>query len=292
MTRLTIRHETRSDYQRPVEFGPHRLLLRPRDSHSIRVLAAALTLSPPGETRWAYDALDNCVCQFTPQGAADNLSIISEIVIERFPAPLAPIRIEDPQTVLPIVYEPRDRLALEPYTAPCTGDEGGELNAWVRAQLDRADEPAVAFLLRLNQTIRTQMTYAERWQEGVQSPAETLRLGSGSCRDFAWLMVEALRRLGYAARFVTGYLHAPRASGVRGAGATHAWVQVFLPDLGWLEFDPTNGLAESADLIAVAVARTPEEAAPVCGTVRGDLSGSSLTVSVDVSLAGALPVAA
>jgi transglutaminase-like putative cysteine protease len=119
----------------------------------------------------------------------------------------------------------------------------------------------------------------------VLEPAETLRAGGGACRDFAWLMVEALRRLGYAARFVTGYLYAPANAGVRGAGATHAWVQVFLPDLGWLEFDPTNGLAESEDLIPVAAARTPDEAAPISGTVQGDLAGSSLTVAVDVRAA-------
>jgi transglutaminase-like putative cysteine protease len=124
------------------------------------------------------------------------------------------------------------------------------------------------FLLRLNGTIHEAFDYREREAEGVQSPAETLRLSSGSCRDYAWLMVEALRHLGYAARFVTGYLYSPGAA-VRGAGATHAWAQVFLPDLGWLEFDPTNGVAESQDLIPVAVARIPEEAAPVSGTLRG-----------------------
>ena len=91
-----------------------------------------------------------------------------------------------------------------------------------------------------------------------------------------------MRRLGYAARFVTGYLYAPETGGLRGASATHAWVQAFLPDLGWLEFDPTNGLAESADLIPVAVARTPQEAAPVTGLLVGDPAGSTLTVSVEV----------
>ena len=144
----------------------------------------------------------------------------------------------------------------------------------------------------MTRTIRETMTYTERYEEGVLTPERTLRAGGGACRDLAWLMVEGLRRLGYAARFVTGYLYAPAAADIRGAGATHAWVQVFLPDLGWLEFDPTNGLAESEDLIPVAAARTPEEAAPVSGMVTGDLAGSRLTVTVDVRAAGPLSTAA
>nr|WP_276608534.1 transglutaminase family protein [Caulobacter sp. SLTY] len=153
-----------------------------------------------------------------------------------------------------------------------------------------ADEPALDFLLRLNRTIDG-FGYRARYEEGVQSPAETLSAGSGTCRDFAWLMVEVLRRAGYAARFVTGYLHSPAAT-LRGAGATHAWCEVFLPDLGWTEFDPTNGLAESPDLIPVAVSRTPREASPVSGALIGDPGQSELIVNVTVSAADNLAAAA
>ena len=124
-------------------------------------------------------------------------------------------------------------------------------------------EPALDFLMRLNRTIHDGFEYQARDQGAAQEPSHTVRMGSGTCRDFAWLMVEALRRLGYAARFVTGYLYSPARSGMRGAGATHAWCEVFLPDLGWTEFDPTNALVESPDLIPVAVTRTPAEAAPI-----------------------------
>ena len=292
MTRLTIRHLTRYDYRAPVTFSPHRLLVRPRDSHSLRVLSANLTFSPAGETRWAYDALGNCVCHFTPAQPADHLLIVSDIDIERFPAPLAPMRIADPQTVLPIVYDANDRVVLAPFMTPASADDGAGLADWVRAQLGAPDEPALEFLLRMTRTIRQTMAYTERYEEGVLTPERTLSAGGGACRDLAWLMVEGLRRLGYAARFVTGYLYAPAAAGIRGAGATHAWVQVFLPDLGWLEFDPTNGLAESEDLIPVAAARTSEEAAPVSGMVTGDLVGSRLTVTVDVRAAEPLSTAA
>lgn len=290
MSRLSIQHDTLYTYERPVAFGPQRLLLRPRDSHSLRVVEASIILSPPGDTRWTYDAFGNCVCWFTPQGQSTSLSISSRLTIERYPAPLAPLEIEDPRSLMPILYNGEDRAALAPYIIPATDDETPEFLTWVRAQMDRSDEPALDFLLRLNGAIRNGFFYQAREAEGVRSPHETLRLG-GTCRDFAWLMVEAARRLGFAARFVTGYLHSPGAS-MRGAGATHAWCEVFLPDLGWTEFDPTNGLAESEDLIPVAASRTPAEAAPVSGVILGDPGTAELHVDVIVTGGTPLPAAA
>ncbi|HEY8616924.1 transglutaminase family protein [Phenylobacterium sp.] len=292
MTRLSIRHETLYTYERPVSFAPHRLLVRPRDSHAIRVVDALLTVSPPGEMRWMYDALGNSVCSFTPQGESTSLSIVSELVIERYPAPLAKLQVADPQTANPIVYAPADRAVLAPFIEPVTEDPDGALLEWLRARAGGTYEPALNFLLRLNRTIHAEFEYQWRDIGGAQEPSHTVQLGSGTCRDFAWLMVEALRRLGYAARFVTGYLYSPGHDGVRGAGATHAWCEVFLPELGWTEFDPTNALAESADLIPVAVARTPAEAAPISGAIFGDGGESNLTVEVDVRPADPLPAAA
>jgi transglutaminase-like putative cysteine protease len=289
MSRFSIRHETRYDYERPISFGPHRLLVRPRDSHAIRIISADLTLSPPGETRWTLDALGNSVCHFTPQGEAASLSIISELMIERYPAPLyLPLR--DPRSAAPVDYDLSDRAVLAPFMTPTTEDIHG-LMPWLRSQIGPSGEPAMDFLLRLTWIIHENFAYRVRNEEGVQSPARTLSLKSGTCRDYAWLMVEALRHLGYAARFVTGYLYSPAAAQVRGAGATHAWAQVFLPDLGWLEFDPTNGVAESPDLIPIAVARTPDDAAPVSGVIRGDPGFSKLSAHVDVRLEGAAAAA-
>ena len=281
MSRFSIRHETRYDYERPVSFGPHRLLVRPRDSHAIRIIEASLTLSPPGDTRWTLDALANSVCHFSPQGSARFLSIVSDLTIERYPAPLDLFPVSDPRSAAPVDYDFTDRIVLTPFMTPVSEDIHG-LMPWLRELLGAPGDPAMDFLLRLTWIIHQSFDYRAREEEGVQSPAETLRRGSGTCRDYAWLMVEALRHLGYAARFVTGYLYSPASARVRGAGATHAWVQCFLPDLGWLEFDPTNGVAESPDLIPVAVARTPDEAAPISGTVHGDPGAAKLTVHVDV----------
>jgi transglutaminase-like putative cysteine protease len=283
MGRLRILHETRYYYERPVRFGPQRLMIRPRDSHALRIVEASLRLFPPGGTRWSYDANGNCVCIFEPTGEADAMRVASELVIDRYPAPLVPQRIENPDTLTPIVYSREDRTTLEPFIAPVTDDPDTVLLRWLRDIPTHRDEPALAFLLRVNALIHQRFDYRARQEEGVQTPVETLRKRGGACRDLAWLMVEGLRRLGYAALFATGYIHSPGAT-IRGAGATHAWCEVFLPDLGWLEFDPTNGLAESPDLIRVAATRTPAQALPVSGAIIGDPGSARLHVSVEVRL--------
>lgn len=292
MARLCIRHETLYTYERAVRFGSHRLLVRPRDSHATRVVDAHLTLSPPGDIRWLYDAMGNSVCCYMPRGESRALSIVSELTIERFPAPLMRRDVTDPQTVTPIVYSAADRPVLAPLSEPVSRDPDDRLLCWLREQVGSPKEPALDFLLRLNRTIHTTFEYSGRDQGATQEPDRTVAMGSGTCRDFAWLMVETLRRLGYAARFVTGYLYSAQHAAVRGAGATHAWCEVFLPELGWTEFDPTNGLAESPDLIPVALTRTPAEAAPVSGSIYGDGGYSELTVHVDVRPAQSLPAAA
>ena len=280
MSRLSIRHETLYAYDRPVGFGPWRLLMRPLDSHAIRVVEASLEFEPFGRTRWGYDAYGNSICWFTPDSPSHRLRVVSNLVIDRFPASL---RVDNPQSVLPIVYDAPDRAVLEPFIAPASADRDQAYLDWVRSHIGAPDEPALDFLQRLNSAIHDRFGYGMRDEEGVQSPAETVARGQGTCRDFAWLMIESLRRLGFAARFATGYLYSARASMVRGAGATHAWCEVFLPDLGWIEFDPTNGLAESPDLIRVATTRTPAEASPMNGVVLEEAS-STLTVAVDVDL--------
>ena len=285
MTRLTIRHETRYTYERPVRFAQHRLLLRPRDSHAIRLVQASLQLWPPGPTRWVYDAMGNCLCLFTPGGETSELNIVSHLSIERYPSPLAPLAVSNPHTASPIVYNAVDRTVLEPFIRPASDDDDPLLLAWVRSHMGGIDEPVLDFLQRLNAAIQSEFQYCERQQEGVQSPSQTLHLQSGSCRDFAWLMIEALRRLGYAARYIMGYVYSPYGGGTQGGGATHAWCEVFLPGLGWMEFDPTNGLAESAALIRVATVRTPDEAVPVSGRIIGSPGQSNLFVSVRVELA-------
>ncbi len=280
MPRMTIRHQTRYTYSEPVRFGLHRLLLRPRDSFADRILDATLELFPRGRTYWTYDALGNCVCWYQPEGEAAELEIISNLVLDRFPARLVALDVQDPRTAAPIHYALADRTVLSPFITPVS-DADPDVLIWVRERMGTPNEPVLEFLNRLNRTIHLGFVYGARWEEGVQSPAETLERGAGTCRDFAWLMIEALRILGYAARFVTGYLHSPNQANL-GSGATHAWCEVFLPDLGWIEFDPTNGLMESPDLVRVATTRTPAEASPVNGKIIGKPRTCEMFVSVEV----------
>ncbi len=138
-------------------------------------------------------------------------------------------------------------------------------------------------LRAMTRGIRQDFTYTRRVEKGVQTPEETLRRRAGSCRDFAVLMMEATRSLGVASRFVSGYIFMPKSSGLAGGGATHAWVQAYLPGAGWIDFDPTNSIIGNRNLIRVAVAWTPEQVLPLWGTYEGSpeaFVGMDVTVNV------------
>ena len=139
--------------------------------------------------------------------------------------------------------------------------------------------------MTLNEAIAESFSYRRRGARGTQTPSETIRSQNGSCRDLALLMMEAARLLGFAARFVTGYIYVPDRDGpIRlGGGSTHAWCQIYLPGSGWIEFDPTNGIVGNRDLIRVAVTRTPNQAIPLSGSYWGnaeDELGMDVTVNV------------
>ena len=184
-----------------------------------------------------------------------------------------------------------ERFDLEHYLRPNYDDPEGKLTAWAR-QFIRTDGPTGTrdLLVQMNQHIRDKLTYAARDEEGTQSPLITLGRGSGSCRDFALLMMEAARRLGVATRFVSGYLYDPSldedvedgaSSGVVGAGSTHAWLQAYLPGAGWVPFDPTNNLLGGYHLVRVGGSRDPKQAAPISGSWYGD-PDAYLGMRVDV----------
>jgi transglutaminase-like putative cysteine protease len=281
MPRLRIRHETTYTYSDQVRFGPWRLLMRPLDSHATRLIEASLE-TPPGTLTWSYDAYGNCVCLLTPAAMSNRLRVVNELLVDRYPSPFTDISIDNPRSRTPIVYGMADRVILAPFIAPATDDHDAVYLDWLRSHAGPADEPALEYLKRLNEAIHAEFRYGVREQPGVQGPTDTLSLMSGTCRDFAWLMIESARRMGFAARFATGYLYSPGQT-IRGAGATHAWCEVFLPDIGWTEFDPTNALVESPSLIRIAAARTPDEAHPMDGVIYGNAS-SQLHVAVDVDL--------
>lgn len=291
-TRYDIVHTTVYRYAEPVTFGEHRVMFRPRDSHDLRVLATDLQVSPAAQVRMIQDPNSNSIALVQPQGAADTLRIVCSFTIEHAPGDALELPLAPSAEQYPFAYDVEDRFDLEHYLRPHHDDPEGRLSAWAR-QFIRTDGPTGTreLLMRMNQHIRDSLRYVVREEEGAQTPLETLQRGSGSCRDYALLMMEALRRLGVATRFVSGYLYDPSldrsAAGpgeaVTGAGATHAWLQAYLPGAGWVAFDPTNNLSGGQHLIRVAVVRDPAQAAPVSGSWFGPAAAyRGLSASVTV----------
>ena len=285
MRRLAVRHLTVYRYSRPVTFGEHRMMMRPRDSHDQRLVSAALEISPLATLRWHHDVFGNTVARASFQGAAEELRFDSRLVVEHYG--LTAEHLEP--TPFPPAYSDELRIDFATCDEPARPDPRSEIQSWAEDRVAAlgAGVDCPALLTRVTQDIHSGFVYEQRQAGGVQDPAETLARGTGTCRDLAFFMMEALRRLGFAARFVSGYLFDPSSdnggTALRGGGATHAWVQVFLPDQGWTEFDPTNGLLGGDNLIRVAVTRDPGQALPLQGSYFG-APEDFLEMTVDITV--------
>src|SRR4051794_20510233 len=286
MKLLTVRHSTTYRYAKPVAFGQHRLMLRPRDSHDLRLVEAELTLSPPGTLRWLHDVFGNSVTLVDFSQPAAELSIVSTLHIERYGLARPQFMLEPSAELYPFVYSANDRTDLGRLLERHYPDPHGVVDEWAHQFTPIRPVGTLNLLAEMNKAIRDTFTYTTREEEGVLSPIETLATKAGSCRDFALLFIEGARSLGFGARFVSGYLYDPALDGgtaVQGAGATHAWADIYLPGAGWVEFDPTNGLIAGENLIRVAVTRDPTQAVPISGSYAGE-GASYLGMEVDVSV--------
>jgi transglutaminase-like putative cysteine protease len=290
MTVLRVHHKTTYVYKKPVEFGEHRLMSRPRDSHDLRLLDTTLVIDPPASTlRWIHDVFGNSIAIATFSQPAQRLVFESGFRAEHFPTQAQALDVESYATKFPFNYSADDAMDLAHTRDRHYADPEHVIDAWAKAVLEEtAGGATLAVLTAMTKAIKQQFEYKEREAFGVQSPLETLELGSGSCRDFAVFMMEAARSLGLAARFVSGYLYDEKLigaeSGLLGGGATHAWTQVFLPGAGWVEFDPTNALIGGRNLIRVAVARDASQAAPLVGSYSG-APEDFVSMSVEVRVA-------
>ena len=284
-----ISHTTHYRYHQPVQLGEHRVLFRPRGSHDLRVLATDMKVTPePVDIRLIQDVYSNSVALVTPQSPATELKVECSFSVEHTGTRALDLPLKQRALEYPVGHTAEESIALQHYLMPYYDDPAGELEAWAR-QFIRTEGPTDTrdLLVRMNQAIRNSMQYVARFDEGVQSPYDTLHLNSGTCRDFATLMIEAVRRIGFAARFVSGYLYTPwlddGTDAHVGAGSTHAWLQVYLPGAGWIPFDPTNNLIGGTDLIRVGVARHASLASPVSGSWHGfpgDFAGMFVDVQV------------
>lgn len=290
MARLKVLHRTVYCYSEPVSFSEHRFMCRPRDSHDLRLVDTGIAISPPATLRWVHDVFGNSVLVATFADPADELMFESTFEAEHYPADPDVDLIEPYAEYMPFSYDAREMPDLARSTERQYPDPEHRVDAWVRAVCATAgSNKTLDVLVALTQAIRDQFAYEARDEEGTRSPVNTLALGRGSCRDFALFMMEAVRSLGLAARFVSGYLYdeslVGAENGMVGGGASHAWVDVYLPGAGWLPFDPTNAIIGGRNLIRVAVARDPSQAAPLTGSYIGPAEAYlGMTVEVQVSV--------
>ncbi|MGA0606673.1 transglutaminase family protein [Phenylobacterium sp. VNQ135] len=282
---VSIRHLTTYRYRKPVAFGEHRMMFRPLEAFDQRVLSAELEISPePGMFRQVHDAAGASVGVARFDRRADRLSFESRILLEH--APHGGFDLEDDGVFLggdrPL-YDDHETPELARSLARWRHDTG-EVSAWARGFLRPAGPTrASEALIDMTHAIREGFAYRLRLSGAPQTPVETLETRTGSCRDFAVLMMEAVRSLGIAARFVSGYVYSSSRKGRKGGGHTHAWVRAYVPGCGWTDFDPTNGIIGGADLIRVAVVADPREALPLHGTYAGE-PGDYLGMDVEVDI--------
>jgi transglutaminase-like putative cysteine protease len=287
-------HVTTYRYARPVTFGLHRAMFLPRSGPFGRNLSHSVTTNLASRTRWIIDAMNNVVTLIDIDEPGAELTFTFRLRgIQYGVAEAETFPIEARAEEIPVQLTPDEWIDLAGYLRPNSEDPDGSVASWAKSFMLAHPRHATEVIRDMLDTIGTTFIYQAREAEGTQSPGQTLRSKSGTCRDYAWLMIEALRRIGFACRFITGYIYDPAldsgggpdmtGSGMTGSGATHAWLQVYLPGAGWLHYDPTNRITSGTDLIPVATARHPGQAVPLQGSWTGS-AGDYLGMSVNVAI--------
>ena len=280
MQRLRITHLTEYTFSTQVTLNPHRLLLRPREGHDVRIESSRLEITPAYTIKWQRDVFDNSLAIVNFQAHSNKLTIASVVVIQHYAPEPYDFLLEGYAVDFPFTYALGEQIDLAAFQQPVFPADQPVIHEWLQ-RVGLRGMQTFALLVRLNQVISREFRYQIREEAGVQSPAQTLAMGSGSCRDYATLFIEACRHMGLASRFVSGYLHAPATEA--GNATTHAWVEIYLPGTGWKGFDPTSGEVTGNRHIAVAVARDSETVPPVSGSFIGH-GAAMMRVNVQVTL--------
>jgi transglutaminase-like putative cysteine protease len=283
---LSVRHVTTYHYNQPVAFGEHRMMLRPRDDDDQKVLESELEITPtPKQLAWMRDVFGNHVATAHFADRASELRFVSNIRLDHAPVEFRATDIKDFARTYPFAYAAEAWLGLERFIGPLSPHPA--IDRW-SATFFRKDGSADThgLLVDMTQTIRRTFKHMARHEKGTQSPTQTLQLRSGSCRDLAMLMIAALRSLGIAARFVSGYLNLADYDDRGVGGNTHAWVQAYVPGPGWVDFDPSSGMIGNENLVRLAVVHQPHEAIPLEGTFIG-FASDHLAMNVAVKVAAA-----
>ena len=281
MQRYKIIHRTYYNYSNSVILGTHNLLLRPRESHELRIESFTLKSTPEAKIFWHRDVEDNSVAVATFETVTQQLFIESEVIIQHYNESPLDFIVSDYAINYPFKYLANDNFILSSYMVLPNEETRTLLNNWIY-NVYKYNETIQTYTLlqKLTTYIFKNFTYKVREEAGVQTAKQTLSYGSGSCRDFAFLFMEVVKCLGLATRFVSGYLYAPLMSDK--VGSTHAWAEVYLPGGGWIGFDPTTGNIAGTDHISVAVSRLPDNVPPIAGSFLG-VSDSTISVGVWVT---------
>jgi transglutaminase-like putative cysteine protease len=274
MNLVSLLHSTRYLYDRPVTLGPHEIRLKPAPACRTPVSSYTLAVRPAWHTmHWYYDAAGNHVARVLFQDKIALLEIDVALTADLTPVNPFDFLVEPGAERFPPAYPDTARPDLAPFLS--TAGSGERFRRWLK-DFQSSDKPegrgTIDLLVLINERVKRDIGYVTRMEHGVQSCEDTLRLRSGSCRDSGWLLVQVLRHLGIAARFVSGYLiqlsgSAPDAPKTDSADL-HAWSEAYVPGAGWIGFDPTSGMLAAEGHIPLARAATPALAAPVTGSVE------------------------
>ena len=290
-----LEHVTTYRYRQPVTFGDHRAIFLPSLGYSGRILRYSLDTNIPATVHWMMDTLSNNVAILQFEDKSPELTVTYRLRGEHFGIKDAEdFPLSQRAQEVPVQYTPDEWIDLSTFMRPHAEDHDGSVAAWAKRFVAGDRDDALDVLERMMDEIWNSFDYQARETEGTQTPGKTLKLKQGTCRDYAWLMIEALRRLGFACRFVSGYLYDEALDGgevgMTGSGATHAWLQVYLPGAGWCNYDPTNRITAGFELIRVAIARHPGQVMPLSGSWYGGSNDYlGMEVNVNIRKLGTLP---
>jgi transglutaminase-like putative cysteine protease len=283
---LTIRHNTTYRFGQAVSLGPHRLMLRPRESRDLRLASSHVSIAPPATVTWAQDVFGNAIATANFTSMSDTLVIesIAELQLHAVAWPVFDIAAS--AISYPFRYSDDDWTDIGALAWPQYADPNNQVRHWAQSFVRSIPTDTLSLLKDLCTGVPSQIGYQSREDEGTQTPGQTLDRGWGSCRDLAVLFAEAVRALGFAARLVSGYIYNPNqeSAGSSHAGTTHAWAEVYIPGAGWISFDPTNRSVGGFNLIPVAVGRDMRQIMPVAGSFVGANDAFlGMTVGVRIS---------